>query len=88
MAVSTTAVGAAPVRVVAGATRILVENLGRVPLRFVVGAAAGELAPSARSAGHLLLPGRRVTVRVAAATYPLWVWAPKATVVGVSTPFV
>lgn len=58
------------------------ENLGQRPLRFVVAAAAGETAPLDLRAGHLLLPGRRETVRTAAGT-PVWAWSDQPTRLGV-----
>lgn len=84
MAVSRTEIGAAPTRIDPGAEAITLENLGKRPLRFVVGEAANEAAPTDIDAGHLLKPGRRETVRLGADTYPIWAWAPHSTRIGVS----
>ena len=85
MALLTHAVGAAPVDVGAAlnldGNRVF-ENLGARPLRFVVAAAAGEMAPLDVRAGHLLLPGRRETVATAAGA-PVWVWSEHPTRLGV-----
>ena len=84
MALAIAAIGAAPTRIAPGADVVTVENLGGRPLRFVVGEAAGEAAPSDLGAGHLLGPGRRETVRLGEAAFPIWAWAPYPTRIGVS----
>lgn len=84
MALRVTDVGAAPARIAGAGATFALENLGQRPLRFVVGQSAGEAAPSDLGAGHLLLPGRRETVRLGDAANPVWVWSDYPTRVGVS----
>ena len=84
MALSPTDVGPIPVAVAAGAALVAVENVGDRPLRFVVGEAADEAAPSDLGAGHLLQPGERETVRLGDAAYPLWAWSAFPTRIGIS----
>ena len=86
MAVAKTALGAAPTRIDPGAALVTLENLGERPLRFVVGEAVNEAAPTDLGAGHVLQPGQRETVRLGADTYPVWAWAPYPTAIGVSAP--
>ena len=86
MALTPTDVGAVPVAIAAGATLVTVENLGKRPLRFVIGQAADETAPADLDAGHLLHPGAREIVRLGDSAYPIWAWAPYPTVIGVSAP--
>lgn len=51
----------------------VLENLGSRPLRFVAGA-AGESAPEDPRDGHLLHPGAREAIAIAAGA-PLWAWS-------------
>ena len=72
-----------PVNLMPGAESVTLENAGPRALRFVVGEAAGERAPTDLAAGHLLLPGRRTVIRLGGSAFPLWAWAEKPTTASV-----